>query len=59
MISYEGDLSSYGDVHRGGIELSVVFVQYGAQGLSQDLETGCPKLIDFVKILGVLFFRGI
>ena len=26
MISYEGDLSSYGDLHRGGIELSVVFV---------------------------------
>ena len=26
-------------------------------GLSQDLETGCPKLT-IVKFLGVLFFKG-
>ena len=27
------------------------------QGLSQDLETGCPKLA-IVKLLGFLFFKG-
>ena len=28
-----------------------------SQGLSQDLETGCPKLT-MVKFLGILFFKG-
>ena len=27
------------------------------QGISQDLETGCPKLA-IVKLLGILFFKG-
>ena len=27
------------------------------QGLSQDLETGCPNL-PIVKFLGVIFFKG-
>ena len=27
-----------------------------SQGLSQDLETGCPKLADG-KLLGILFFK--
>ena len=31
--------------------------EYFDLGLSQDLETGCPKLI-IVKFWGVLFFKG-
>ena len=34
----------------------LVFISNDKQGLSQDLETGCPKLA-IVKFLGVLFFK--